>query len=66
MESRTIRRELSEEKVYSEKDVVLYLEKFLKGSSCGDMFDGQPWGETENERLYFALSEIDCGNFKPK
>jgi len=62
--SRTIQRELSDKKMYSEKDVVLFLEKFLKDSSCGDMFDGQPWGEVENERLYFALSEIDCGKFK--
>ena len=64
MESRTIKRPLSNEKVYSEKDVVLYLEKFLKGSLCGDCFNGSPWGEKENERLYFALSEIDYGNFK--
>lgn len=62
--SKTIQRELSEEKVYSEKDVVLFLERFLKGSLSGDSFDGCPWGEPENERLYFALSEIDYGNFK--
>ena len=64
MESRTIKRPLSDEKVYSEKDVVLYLEKFLKRSLCGDCFDGSLWGAIENERLYFALSEIDYGNFK--
>ena len=65
MQSRTINRELSKEKIYSEEDVVLFLEKFLKGSSCGDCFSIQPWGETENERLYFALSEIGYGKFKP-
>ncbi len=64
MESRIIRRKLSDEKKFSEKDVVLFLEKFLKGSSCGDCFSDHPWGEIENERLYFAISEIDYGNFK--
>jgi len=63
MESRIIRRELSNSKEYSEKDVVLFLEKFLKGSLCGDCFSGQPWGEKENERLYFAISEINYGKF---
>lgn len=63
MESRIIRRELSDEKQYSEKDVVLFLEKFLKGSLCGDCFASQPWGETENERLFYAISEIDYGKF---
>jgi hypothetical protein len=63
MESKTIKRPLSGIKKYSEKDVVLFLEKFLKGSLCGDSFDGCPWGETENERLYFALSEISYEKF---
>lgn len=65
MPSKIIRRELSDEPKYSEKDIVLYLEKFLKGSTCGDAFSGQPWGEVENERLFFAINEIDIGNFNP-
>jgi len=63
--SRMIKRELSTVKIYSESDVVNFLEKFLKGSLSGDSFSGRTsWGEPENERLFFALNEIALGNFK--
>jgi len=58
MKSKIIKRKLSDEKQYSEKDIVLYLENFLEKSLCGDCFTGSPWGEESNRRLYVAIFGI--------
>lgn len=46
---------LSDIKLYSEKDISEYLKTYLKRSLCGDCFDGSPWGEEENKQLYLAI-----------
>jgi len=63
MRSRHIKRELSEEIKYSEKDVVLFLEEQMKGSLCGDALTHHAWGEQENQQLFIAICEINWGNF---
>ena len=57
--SKILNRELSTEVKYSERDVVLYLEKRLKKSLCGDCFSGSPWGEEENKQVYLLVFGID-------
>lgn len=63
-ESKIIKRTLSEVKEYSEKDIVLFIESYLKNVFCGDYFHDCPWGIAENERLYIAIFEIERGKLK--
>jgi len=61
MKSRIIKRELSKEKIFSEEDIVLYLETFFAKSFSGDSFSECPWGEESNKWLYVAIFGIEEG-----
>lgn len=61
MKSRMIRRKLNKEKKYSEEEIVLFLEKYMKKSLSGDTLASAFYGEEENIRLVGAIAEIDDG-----
>ena len=58
MKCKVTNKELSIDKVYSEKDISDYLASFLTKSFSGDSFSGSPWGNEENKMLYCAINEI--------
>jgi len=62
-ESKILNRDLCKEIKYSERDIVLYLEKKLKKSLCGDCFSESPWGRDENKQLYISIFGIDDRRF---
>lgn len=59
--SKLFNHAFSQEKIYSEEDIVNYLESFMSGVMCGDYLSDVPWGVEKNENLYIAIFGIKDG-----